>query len=86
MSVITGPAALVCAETLRQNCYQGRIIMVTKDNLPPLDKPKLSKVRATSGEETCNLVCLCLVALACLNEWIFLSVFANGLLSTSFRL
>ncbi|KAM9359787.1 apoptosis-inducing factor 3-like [Symphorus nematophorus] len=38
-----GPAALVCAETLRQNCYQGQIIMVTKDNLPPFDKPKLSK-------------------------------------------
>uniref|UniRef100_A0A3Q3X156 Rieske domain-containing protein n=1 Tax=Mola mola TaxID=94237 RepID=A0A3Q3X156_MOLML len=40
-----GPAALVCAETLRQNRYQGRIIMLTKDNLPPFDKPKLSKVR-----------------------------------------
>ncbi|KAK5868581.1 hypothetical protein PBY51_009581 [Eleginops maclovinus] len=38
-----GPASLVCAETLRQNCYQGRIIMVTKDNIPPFDKPKLSK-------------------------------------------
>ncbi|XP_026197038.1 apoptosis inducing factor mitochondria associated 4 [Anabas testudineus] len=38
-----GPAALVCAETLRQNCYEGRIIMVTKDTLPPFDKPKLSK-------------------------------------------
>ncbi|XP_061775167.1 apoptosis inducing factor mitochondria associated 4 [Nerophis ophidion] len=38
-----GPASLVCAETLRQNCYQGRIVMVTKDTLPPFDKPKLSK-------------------------------------------
>ncbi|KAM7413269.1 hypothetical protein PAMA_020584 [Pampus argenteus] len=38
-----GPASLVCAETLRQNCYQGRIIIVTKDTLPPFDKPKLSK-------------------------------------------
>ncbi|XP_061684153.1 apoptosis inducing factor mitochondria associated 4 [Syngnathoides biaculeatus] len=38
-----GPAALVCAETLRQNCYRGRIVMVTKDTLPPFDKPKLSK-------------------------------------------
>uniref|UniRef100_A0A665T315 Apoptosis-inducing factor 3-like n=1 Tax=Echeneis naucrates TaxID=173247 RepID=A0A665T315_ECHNA len=38
-----GPASLVCAETLRQNCYQGRIIMITKDMLPPFDKPKLSK-------------------------------------------
>ncbi|XP_037328193.2 apoptosis inducing factor mitochondria associated 4 isoform X1 [Pungitius pungitius] len=38
-----GPASLVCAETLRQNCYQGRIVIVTKDSLPPFDKPKLSK-------------------------------------------
>lgn len=38
-----GPAALVCAETLRQNCFQGRIVMITKDSLPPFDKPKLSK-------------------------------------------
>ena len=40
-----GPASLVCAETLRQNDYSGRIIMVTKEGLPPFDKPKLSKVR-----------------------------------------
>lgn len=46
--VVSGPAALVCAEILRQNCYQGRIIMITKDNLPPFDKPKLSKVRSQS--------------------------------------
>uniref|UniRef100_A0A3Q2CR36 Apoptosis inducing factor mitochondria associated 4 n=1 Tax=Cyprinodon variegatus TaxID=28743 RepID=A0A3Q2CR36_CYPVA len=38
-----GPASLVCAETLRQNCYQGRIVIITKDSLPPFDKPKLSK-------------------------------------------
>lgn len=43
--IFLGPASLVCAETLRQNCYQGRIIMVTKDSLPPYDKTKLSKVR-----------------------------------------
>eukprot|EP00064_Thunnus_orientalis_P018819 superscaffoldBa00004466_g18925 len=41
--VSSGPASLVCAETLRQNCYQGRIIIVTKETLPPFDKPKLSK-------------------------------------------
>ncbi|XP_028320027.1 apoptosis inducing factor mitochondria associated 4 isoform X1 [Gouania willdenowi] len=38
-----GPASLVCAETLRQNSFQGRIIIVTKDAVPPFDKPKLSK-------------------------------------------
>uniref|UniRef100_A0A3Q3E496 Apoptosis inducing factor mitochondria associated 4 n=1 Tax=Hippocampus comes TaxID=109280 RepID=A0A3Q3E496_HIPCM len=44
------PAALVCAETLRQNCYQGRIVMVTKDSLPPYDKPKLSKFQALNED------------------------------------
>ncbi|XP_072318795.1 apoptosis inducing factor mitochondria associated 4 [Eucyclogobius newberryi] len=38
-----GPASLICAETLRQNDYKGCIIMITKDSLPPFDKPKLSK-------------------------------------------
>ncbi|CAG6003880.1 unnamed protein product [Menidia menidia] len=38
-----GPASLVCAETLRQNCYEGRIIIITKDSLAPFDKTKLSK-------------------------------------------
>lgn len=53
---LSGPAAMVCAETLRQNCYEGRIIMVTKDNLPPFDKPKLSKVWTTqNGEEKKNM-------------------------------
>uniref|UniRef100_A0A8C6SF68 Apoptosis inducing factor mitochondria associated 4 n=1 Tax=Neogobius melanostomus TaxID=47308 RepID=A0A8C6SF68_9GOBI len=42
--LFAGPASLVCAETLRQNEYKGRIIMITKDLLPPFDKPKLSKV------------------------------------------
>uniref|UniRef100_A0AAY4D135 Rieske domain-containing protein n=1 Tax=Denticeps clupeoides TaxID=299321 RepID=A0AAY4D135_9TELE len=38
-----GPASLVCAETLRQNSYGGRIVIVTKEELLPFDKPKLSK-------------------------------------------
>ncbi|KAL4647621.1 apoptosis-inducing factor 3-like [Arapaima gigas] len=38
-----GPAALVCAETLRQENYGGRIVMITKDNLLPYDRTKLSK-------------------------------------------
>ncbi|XP_067221820.1 apoptosis inducing factor mitochondria associated 4 isoform X1 [Chanodichthys erythropterus] len=38
-----GPASLQCAETLRQNDYGGRIILVTKDEQLPLDKTKLSK-------------------------------------------
>ncbi|XP_007245973.3 apoptosis inducing factor mitochondria associated 4 isoform X1 [Astyanax mexicanus] len=38
-----GPASLQCAETLRQNKYGGRIIMVIKDEKLPIDKTKLSK-------------------------------------------
>ncbi|CAJ1065555.1 apoptosis-inducing factor 3-like [Xyrichtys novacula] len=45
-----GPASLVCAETLRQNCFEGRIIIITKDNLPPIDKPKLSKAMNVSSD------------------------------------
>ncbi|KAJ8392147.1 hypothetical protein AAFF_G00079530 [Aldrovandia affinis] len=39
-----GPASLLCAETLRQENYGGRIIMVTSDDLLPYDRTKLSKV------------------------------------------
>ena len=39
-----GPAALVCAETLRQEGFTDRIVMCTMDRHPPYDRPKLSKV------------------------------------------
>lgn len=42
---------------LRQTCYEGQIIMVTRDALPPFDKPKLSKVRT---EEKQMHACFCL--------------------------
>ncbi|XP_030632608.1 apoptosis inducing factor mitochondria associated 4 [Chanos chanos] len=38
-----GPASLQCAEILRQNQYEGRIIMVSKEDVLPFDKTKLSK-------------------------------------------
>ncbi|XP_038670127.1 apoptosis inducing factor mitochondria associated 4 isoform X1 [Scyliorhinus canicula] len=38
-----GPASLVCAETLRQEGYKGRIILATKEMHFPYDRPKLSK-------------------------------------------
>uniref|UniRef100_A0A8B9GWH6 Apoptosis inducing factor mitochondria associated 4 n=1 Tax=Astyanax mexicanus TaxID=7994 RepID=A0A8B9GWH6_ASTMX len=44
MCASTGPASLQCAETLRQNKYGGRIIMVIKDEKLPIDKTKLSKL------------------------------------------
>ncbi|KAM4047723.1 apoptosis-inducing factor 3-like isoform 1-T1 [Anomaloglossus baeobatrachus] len=39
----TGPAALVCAETLRQEGYTGRIVLVTREKHVPYDRTKLSK-------------------------------------------
>ncbi|XP_053223682.1 apoptosis-inducing factor 3-like isoform X3 [Podarcis raffonei] len=45
-----GPAALTCAEILRQEGFTGRIVMVTRENHLPYDKTKLSKalgVKAT---------------------------------------
>uniref|UniRef100_A0A8C5N899 Apoptosis-inducing factor 3-like n=1 Tax=Gouania willdenowi TaxID=441366 RepID=A0A8C5N899_GOUWI len=41
---ITGAASLSCAEILRQEHFGGRIIIVTKDDLLPYDKTRLSKV------------------------------------------
>ncbi|XP_062887308.1 apoptosis inducing factor mitochondria associated 4 isoform X1 [Mobula hypostoma] len=38
-----GPASLVCAETLRQEFYTGRIIIATKEQHLPYDRTKLSK-------------------------------------------
>ncbi|TRY92537.1 hypothetical protein DNTS_024544 [Danionella cerebrum] len=49
--VLIGPASLQCAETLRQNDYEGRIIMVTKDEQLPLDKTKLSKAMNVEVEK-----------------------------------
>uniref|UniRef100_U3JVU9 Rieske domain-containing protein n=1 Tax=Ficedula albicollis TaxID=59894 RepID=U3JVU9_FICAL len=44
LSSLVGVAALVCAETLRQEGFTGRIIMATNEKHVPYDKSKLSKV------------------------------------------
>ncbi|NXE52081.1 AIFM3 factor, partial [Casuarius casuarius] len=46
-----GVAALVCAETLRQEGFTGRIIMATKDKHGPYDKAKLSKKMNLKAED-----------------------------------
>ncbi|XP_064323866.1 apoptosis-inducing factor 3-like [Phalacrocorax carbo] len=46
-----GVAALVCAETLRQEGFTGRIIMATKEKHVPYDKPKLSKKMNLKAED-----------------------------------
>ncbi|XP_068122105.1 apoptosis-inducing factor 3-like [Hyperolius riggenbachi] len=46
-----GPAALVCAETLRQEGYKGKIVMATREKHLPYDRPKLSKVMNAKAED-----------------------------------
>uniref|UniRef100_A0A8C8RFN2 Rieske domain-containing protein n=1 Tax=Pelusios castaneus TaxID=367368 RepID=A0A8C8RFN2_9SAUR len=43
---VLSTAALVCAETLRQEAFTGRIIMVSQENHIPYDRTQLSKVCA----------------------------------------
>uniref|UniRef100_A0A9J7ZW41 Apoptosis inducing factor mitochondria associated 5 n=2 Tax=Cyprinus carpio TaxID=7962 RepID=A0A9J7ZW41_CYPCA len=45
-----GAASLMCAETLRQENYGGRIIMVSRDDLLPYDKTRLSKIMNAESE------------------------------------
>uniref|UniRef100_A0A7N6BL94 Rieske domain-containing protein n=1 Tax=Anabas testudineus TaxID=64144 RepID=A0A7N6BL94_ANATE len=47
----TGPAGLVCAETLRQEGFTDRIVMCTMDRHPPYDRPKLSKSLDSTAEQ-----------------------------------
>ena len=42
--LLSGPAAAVCAETLRQEGFRGPIVVATKERYLPYDRPKLSKV------------------------------------------
>jgi len=44
IDIAAGPAAAICAETLRQEGFQGQIIVATKEPHLPYDRPKLSKV------------------------------------------
>uniref|UniRef100_A0A8C3EEE6 Uncharacterized protein n=1 Tax=Corvus moneduloides TaxID=1196302 RepID=A0A8C3EEE6_CORMO len=50
-SSLVGVAALVCAETLRQEGFTGRIIMATKEKHVPYDKSKLSKEMNLKAED-----------------------------------
>uniref|UniRef100_A0A3B3V145 Apoptosis inducing factor mitochondria associated 5 n=1 Tax=Poecilia latipinna TaxID=48699 RepID=A0A3B3V145_9TELE len=45
-------ASLICAETLRQENYGGRIIMASRDDLLPYDKTRLSKVMNVLSGDT----------------------------------
>lgn len=41
---VKGPAGTCCVETLRQEGYDGRLLLITKENHLPYDRTKLSKV------------------------------------------
>uniref|UniRef100_A0A8D3AK85 AIF family member 3 n=1 Tax=Scophthalmus maximus TaxID=52904 RepID=A0A8D3AK85_SCOMX len=47
----SGPAGLVCAETLRQEGFTDRIVMCTMDRHPPYDRTKLSKSLDSTAEQ-----------------------------------
>uniref|UniRef100_H3DEP3 AIF family member 3 n=1 Tax=Tetraodon nigroviridis TaxID=99883 RepID=H3DEP3_TETNG len=47
----SGPAGLLCAETLRQEGFTDRIVMCTMDRHPPYDRPKLSKSLESTAEQ-----------------------------------
>ncbi|KAM3610793.1 uncharacterized protein V6R79_009051 [Siganus canaliculatus] len=47
----SGPAGLVCAETLRQEGFTDRIVICTMDRHPPYDRPKLSKSLESTAEQ-----------------------------------
>uniref|UniRef100_A0A3B4GMX7 Apoptosis inducing factor mitochondria associated 3 n=1 Tax=Pundamilia nyererei TaxID=303518 RepID=A0A3B4GMX7_9CICH len=47
----SGPAGLVCAETLREEGFTDRIVMCTMDKHPPYDRPKLSKSLESTAEQ-----------------------------------
>uniref|UniRef100_A0A3P9KVL4 Apoptosis inducing factor mitochondria associated 3 n=1 Tax=Oryzias latipes TaxID=8090 RepID=A0A3P9KVL4_ORYLA len=51
VAISAGPAALVCAETLRQEGFTDRIVMCTMDRHPPYDRPKLSKSLESTAEQ-----------------------------------
>uniref|UniRef100_A0A8C3NXF0 Rieske domain-containing protein n=1 Tax=Cyanoderma ruficeps TaxID=181631 RepID=A0A8C3NXF0_9PASS len=54
---LAGVAALVCAETLRQEGFTGRIVMATSEKHVPYDKSKLSKVCVRQGQDCACLAC-----------------------------
>ncbi|XP_067650688.1 apoptosis-inducing factor 3-like isoform X2 [Haliotis asinina] len=46
-----GPATVECAETLRQEGFTGKVIIITREKHLPYDRPKLSKAMSIKPEE-----------------------------------
>ncbi|NXK85387.1 AIFM3 factor, partial [Formicarius rufipectus] len=51
LASLAGVAALVCAETLRQEGFTGRIVMATRERHVPYDKSRLSKEMDLKAED-----------------------------------
>eukprot|EP00731_Ephydatia_muelleri_P011006 Em0005g1592a len=45
-----GPAGLECAETLRREGFKGKVILASRENVLPYDRPKLSKAMSVTAE------------------------------------
>lgn len=46
-----GPAGFQCSETLRQEGYDGRIVLISSESVPPYDRTKLSKSLTAKVED-----------------------------------
>jgi len=46
-----GPAGLICAETLRQDGFTGKIILIGKEKILPYDRTKLSKAMNSKPDQ-----------------------------------
>lgn len=46
-----GPAGFQCAETLRQEGFDGRVVLISSESVPPYDRTKLSKALTSKVED-----------------------------------
>jgi len=49
--IFQGPCGYACAQTLREEGYEGRIILVTADSYLPYDRTKLTKKLGCTWDE-----------------------------------
>lgn len=47
--IVLGPAGTCCVEKLRQEGYDGRLLLITKENYLPYDRTKLSKALSSDA-------------------------------------
>lgn len=48
-----GPAGAACCEAIRQEGYQGRVLVISDDSILPYDRPKLSKTLDLTPQQGC---------------------------------